>query len=169
MREQSAERRGASARRRPADDYEVGYGKPPKHGQFKKGQSRKRKLRRQDDDNLMSVFKRYVAEKVRIREGGQERIMTRGEAVLYANYHRALKDPRAMHNVFVLAEEHGLFTDLTNIEQVGAPIAAPEPAKSVEEWEKTTRLYEIMLQEDRELTGLEDRLEPGQHPFFRNR
>jgi hypothetical protein len=47
-----------------ATPYDVGYGKPPKAHQFRKGQ-RKRGGKKRGEENLISVFKRHVLKRVK--------------------------------------------------------------------------------------------------------
>ena len=113
-----------SHHRRDENEYEIGYAKPPKHGQFKKGE--RRGGRAKGSRNLMAVFKEIVAKKVRVTEGDSVRTMSLGEAVLRANFREAIKGNRlAMNNVFTLADELGLFKDLTDPKQRGGILLVP--------------------------------------------
>lgn len=113
-----------SRRHQKESDYEVGYGKPPKNSQFKKGE--RRGGRAKGSKNLMAVFKEIVAKKVRVTEGESVRTMSLGEAVLRTNFREAIKGNRmAINNVFTLADELGMFKDLTDPKQRGGRIVIP--------------------------------------------
>ena len=53
--------------------YEVGYGKPPKHSQFRPGQSGNPAGRRKGVRNLKTDVKRTLATPVKVKEGGRTR------------------------------------------------------------------------------------------------
>ncbi len=74
--------------------YMVGYGRPPKASQFRKGQTGNPRGRRRGDENLISVFKRYVSQLIRINEGDGFIRVTVAEAVLLQNYNAALQKNR---------------------------------------------------------------------------
>lgn len=63
------------------DDYEVGYKKPPRGSQFKKGQSGNPNGRPKGSRNLPSLYQDLLEEKINITEGGQSKIMTTQEAI----------------------------------------------------------------------------------------
>jgi hypothetical protein len=115
--------------------YQVGYGKPPKANQFRKGRTGNPRGKRQGEENTISAFKRIVSKRVKINDGEKVRTITLAEAVILKNLNAALqKDPFAMGNVFRLAEEAGEFVDFTDAKQVGRPIAVPEKVKTMEEF-----------------------------------
>ncbi len=117
-----------------AGDSRVGYRNPPARHRFRKGKSGNPRGRRKGERNLLSIFKEIVLEKIRVRIGGEVRTMTRGEAVLRVNYAAALKkDQKAMHNLFMMAEEGQQFVDRTDLAQVGRPIGVGE-RMTPEEW-----------------------------------
>lgn len=62
--------------------YEVGYGKPPKHTQFKKGTSGNRKGRPKGARNFSTLVRSLLSSKVVIKEDGKTRTVTALEASL---------------------------------------------------------------------------------------
>jgi hypothetical protein len=110
-----------------ADSTEVGYGKPPKANQFRKGRTGNPRGKRKGEENIISAFKRHVLKRVKIKDGDQIRTITLAEAVILKNYNAALqKDSFAMSNIYRLAEESGEFIDRTDAKQVGRPLFVPE-------------------------------------------
>ena len=114
---------------------DVGYRKPPKANQFRKGQTGNPRGKRRGEENIISAFKRIVSKRVKINDGEKVRTVTLAEAVFLKNISAALqKNPFAMSNIFRLAEEAGEFVDFTEAKQVGRPIAMPEKDKTMEEF-----------------------------------
>jgi Family of unknown function (DUF5681) len=114
--------------------YRVGYGKPPKANQFRKGRTGNPRAKRRGEENTISAFKRHVLKRVKIKVGDQTRTITLAEAVILKNYNAALqKNAFAMSNIYRLAEDAGEFVDFTDAKQVGMPIAVPEKV-TIEEW-----------------------------------
>lgn len=62
--------------------YDVGYGKPPKHAQFKKGQSGNLKGRPKGTLNLATVLERTLREQVAINVNGHRKVVTKLEAAI---------------------------------------------------------------------------------------
>ena len=60
---------------RESDDYEVGYGRPPKHGQFPPGKSGNPKGRPSRHRNFRLVLETVLNETVRMREGEKVRLV----------------------------------------------------------------------------------------------
>lgn len=63
-------------------DYNIGYKKPPKQHQFKKGQSGNPKGRKANEKNTMSILNQELNETVTITEGGRSQTLTKREAML---------------------------------------------------------------------------------------
>jgi Family of unknown function (DUF5681) len=64
------------------DDYVVGYGRPPAHTRFQKGQSGNPKGRQKGCKNLSTLMERVLDETVTIKENGSQKIITKREAFL---------------------------------------------------------------------------------------
>ena len=71
-------------------DYEVGYGKPPKHTRFKKGQSGNSKGRPKGAKGLNASLKKEMESKVTVREGGREVTISKAEAAAKRVVQKAL-------------------------------------------------------------------------------
>ena len=114
---------------------DVGYGKPPKATRFRKGRSGNPKGRPRGDENLLSVFKRMVTKRIKMREGDRWRTITMADAIILQNVRAALqRDQIAMSNIIRLAEESGELIDRTDVKQVGMPMAFPIRSKNMEEF-----------------------------------
>jgi hypothetical protein len=114
--------------------YDVGYRKPPRANQFRKGQTGNPRGRTPGGENLLSEFSRYVSRPVKVNDGGKIRTVTIAQAVIMKNINAAMKSQLAMGNVFRLAEMSGEFVDRTDAKQVGRPIAVPIRSKNMEEF-----------------------------------
>jgi len=66
---------------RRSREYSVGYGKPPRHSQFKKGQSGNPRGRAKGTRNLPSLIMSGLNELVTITENGKRRKITKLEAM----------------------------------------------------------------------------------------
>ena len=85
----------------------IGYCKPPKAGQFKKGKSGNPGGRPKGSQNLRTVFYRHLRRKVRIVENGKPRSATVMEAVLTATTAKAIKgDTKATKLILEFAAQH---------------------------------------------------------------
>ena len=74
----------------------VGYGRPPRHTRFKKGQSGNPKGRIKNSKNLATVLMATVHEAVAVNEGGRRKTITKLEAMSKQLVNKAASgDPRA--------------------------------------------------------------------------
>jgi hypothetical protein len=77
----------------------VGYGRPPRHTQFQKGNRaylHRRKTR--DRDDFAESVRSTLTSRVEIREGGRKRTVTRGEANILALFDKAKRGDAAAAN-----------------------------------------------------------------------
>lgn len=72
-------------------DYEVGKGKPPKHTQFKKGQSGNKRGRPKGTKNTGSVIRSVLERNVTVRDNGKTRQVPFMEAFVQTLIEKALK------------------------------------------------------------------------------
>ena len=87
-----------------SNDYEVGYGKPPPHTQFRAGQSGNPAGRRKGVRNLATDVKRILKVPVKVKENGRSRKISTQEGALMVLREKALKgDPRSLDRLLEYA------------------------------------------------------------------
>ncbi len=92
---------------RDDDDYEVGYGKPPKHTRFQKGQSGNPKGRPKGRRNFATELEEVLEAPVPVTQNGAKAHVSSRQAVLYRLRERALNgDIGPMKQLLELAERH---------------------------------------------------------------
>src|SRR5712675_3804843 len=100
-------------------DYEVGYGKPPRHTRFKKGQSGNPRGRPPGAKNLPTLLSEALNERVIVTDNGGQRSITKRQAIITQLVNRsATADLRAIKILLDI---------LQNIEAQTVP-ASPETA-----------------------------------------
>ena len=93
----------SSQKRANGDDYEVGYGKPPKHGQFQPGRSGNPKGRPKGAKSLKGHLLDQLNHRVTINEGGRSRNITIREAIAKRMTEVALRgDLKTIMQMFAL-------------------------------------------------------------------
>lgn len=80
------------------DDYEVGYGKPPRHGRFQKGQSGNPKGRPPRSRNINTILQETLFRPVQIKERGRTREVPQLEAFMMLAMKTALSGDGAAAN-----------------------------------------------------------------------
>ena len=87
--------------------YEVGYGKPPKAGQFRKGQSGNPRGRPKGARGVKTLLDEALSKEITVSEGGQTSRVSKREALILSLITKALKgDIRAAGQVLKLIEQY---------------------------------------------------------------
>lgn len=108
------------------DDYEVGYGRPPKTHQFKKGQSGNPRGRPKGTRNLKTDLMDELGEEITLTEGGKARRLSKQRALVKSLVTRAIKgDGRAVNALLNLMAR---ILDLDEGKQDGEPLSADDEA-----------------------------------------
>jgi hypothetical protein len=98
--------------RRKTGDYEVGYGKPPKHTQFKPGQSGNPRGRPKGSQNLATLVEEALAELVTVKEGGRQARISKGKAAATQLVNKAAAaDLRAIRILLALQRQTAIGSD----------------------------------------------------------
>ncbi len=104
-------------------DYELGYGKPPKSGQFKKGQSGNPKGRPKGAKGVKASLKRELESPITVRERGREVKLSKAEVLAKGLMGDALKgDAKARMEILRLDDE--FFGEY--------PVSGPQLVRAVE-------------------------------------
>ena len=113
-----------------ADDYEIGYGKPPKHTRFRKGQSGNLAGRPKGSTNLTTAIQKVLrTTKVTVRKGTRTLLMPAVDAIAHSLFQKALEgDQKALKG---LVEYGGLGDAFADAIQKSTPFA-PEDLEIVQ-------------------------------------
>lgn len=99
--------------KRDADNYEVGYGKPPRKHQFKKGEvanPRGRGARRPlgDDASLIGAIWSEMEQSIDITEGSKSKRVRKTQVLAKSLMNKAMKaDPQAVRTLIALLKDAG--------------------------------------------------------------
>ncbi len=105
-----------------SDDPKVGYGNPPKHTLFKKGQSGNLKGRPGGSKNFKTVLREELNAKIDLKIDGKSVRMTKQEAVVKAMVHNAIKgSARHEANLLRSLNEAGLMNYVDQATQSLSP------------------------------------------------
>lgn len=90
-------------------DYEVGYCRPPKHGQIKPGEVRNKRGKLKGTRSLKSDIREILNMPVPLNDPGKKRKVTTRKAALLKLREKALKgDSRSLDRLLEYAREHDL-------------------------------------------------------------
>lgn len=125
---------------KPGRAYEVGYKKPPKRTQFKKGQSGNPKGRPKGAKSLQTIARRLLTEKISVRTARGENRVTRIEAMMMKLIESASKgDFRALQAMFTLYQQV-MPDEPFDVAVADAPLSAADAA--------TLALFAAEIRED---------------------
>jgi hypothetical protein len=108
-----------------SNDNEVGYGKPPKHAQFKKGRSGNPKGRPKDTKNLKTDLKEELQEVIVAREGDRTVKISKQRAVVKSLVAKTVKGDTRAASTF-LNMFFRIFDPAAEIVEAAAPMNAEE-------------------------------------------
>ncbi len=93
------------------NNYEIGYKKPPKNGQFKPGQSGNPKGRRKGFKNFATDLEEEIYEPITIAVNGKTKKISKRKAILKQHINKALKgDLASTKFIFELCEKYKVLT-----------------------------------------------------------
>lgn len=126
-----------------SEPYKVGYRKPPKHSQFRKGESGNPRGRRKGTKNFDTILAEELGQTITVTERGKQRAVTKGRAVVKTLIAKALSgDQRATANLLKLfpnADRANRERDQAqDIDQVDREILAAFQEQLVERLSKST-------------------------------
>jgi hypothetical protein len=98
-------------------DYEVGYGKPPRHTRFKKGQSGNPRGRPPGAKNLPTLLSEALNERVIVTDNGGQRSITKRQAIITQLVNRsATADLRAIKILLDILQNIEAHTEPASLE-----------------------------------------------------
>ena len=127
-----------------ADDYKVGYRRPPRHGQFKKGKSGNPRGRPRGRRGFATDLIEELMRLIVVTEGGKRKSITKQRALMTSLVNKALQgNAKAMAVVLGLMREFSLAHDV--------PEYLPLPSEQkdgIAFFEKLARDLNITVKED---------------------
>jgi len=107
-------------------EYEVGYCRPPKHGQIKPGEVRNKRGKARGTRSLKNDVREILNMPVPLNDPGKKRKVTTRKAALLKLREKALKgDSRSLDRLLEYAREHDLEEGL--VANTGSLLAEDEP------------------------------------------
>jgi hypothetical protein len=132
------------------DEYEVGYGKPPKDSQFKKGQSGNKRGRPKGVKNLKTEVMEELTEMVKMRVGDRALRISKQRALLKLMWLKGMKgDSRSLNSLL------GLLVRVLGLE--GMPPDAE--IKLTSEERDALELFKKQLREATSALAIEENIE----------
>jgi Family of unknown function (DUF5681) len=116
-------------------NYEVGYKRPPRHTQFKPGESGNPNGRPKQKKSLPALLKEILFRRVSINENGKRRKVPYIEALVIKVAHMSVNgDPRARRDLLELIRRHpGAVKHLEPIRMIDDSMSPEEAAKAYAE------------------------------------
>jgi len=94
-------------------DYEVGYRRPPKSGQFKKGQSGNPKGKPKGSLNFMTQLEKELNGSIVVTENGKKKKITKLEAIIKRMVNSAMNgEGKAINAMFDLLKKTGKLDEI---------------------------------------------------------
>lgn len=123
-------------------DYKVGKNRPPKHGQFAKGDGRPRGRRRKGTKNLATDFHEELSAKVSLKVDGKPRRVTKQRAIMMRLMDNASRGQNtAIKTIMAYADKFGIEVQLEMPE--ASKLTAFPHMKDLTTYEK--QLLELLL------------------------
>jgi hypothetical protein len=98
-------------------DYEVGYGRPPKAHQFKKGQSGNPKGRKRKPNSVQAQMRSILLRRISINEGGSTKRLSLQEVILRTFVNKAAKGDQKAAELALKLAYSSEFADTDAIDQ----------------------------------------------------
>jgi Family of unknown function (DUF5681) len=93
----------------PANDYKIGYCRPPRSTQFKAGTSGNRRGRPKGMKSVAKLLEEALSRRVTIQENGRERKMRAQDVIIRGLVNDAARrDSRALKLLFALIDRYGI-------------------------------------------------------------
>lgn len=90
-----------TGRRADGTDYEVGYGRPPKHTQFQRGRSGNPSGRPKGSQSMPRILEEVVGERIAIQKNGRIKKVTQKKALLMKELQLALQGDKTARKTMI--------------------------------------------------------------------